>query len=258
MAGAFSSAFSSAFDIVGGWGTTVAVSGACVALANPRAPGSAYSSASGRAVALAESTTPTATRFGGTGRSLALADARAVASKLTVVAGRLACLAIVRGSTSTGSLIEARDGASVTLSLVRAELAAPPYEWRREIIGVTPVKARAAFRLEAFDYEDIEIFGTIGTVATLAGANLQFIGWDSDGHVAWDSELGSGSATVTVTDATARTYAATTSPKSADVYRWQIRITNDGQRTVPVWGYLTITASDAAIPPDTIAALTGE
>ena len=49
----------------------------------------------------------------------------------------------------------------------------------------------------------------------------------------------------------------TTPPKEPGVYKWQVRITNPGQCTTPVWGYLTITDSNGEIPAATIRALTG-
>jgi len=109
------------------------------------------------------------------------------------------------------------------------------------------MKQRAPYRLEVFDVEDAEVYGTISAVDTLAGALLRFVGWDSSGTVAWDTNDPTDvHGTVTVTDATLKTYAATVAPLPAGVYTWEVQRTNAGQAAVLVWGYLTVTAS----PPD--------
>jgi len=106
------------------------------------------------------------------------------------------------------------------------------------------MKQRAPYRLEVFDAEDAEVYGTISAVDTLAGALLRFVGWNVAGDVVWDTEDPTTvHGTVTVTDATLKTYAATVAPLPAGVYTWEVQRTNTGQKAVLVWGYLTVTPS---------------
>jgi len=114
------------------------------------------------------------------------------------------------------------------------------------------MKQRAPYKCEVFDYEDAEVYGTIFAVQSLAGAALRFVGWDETGTVAWDTDNPTSiPATVVVTDAAERTYAATVGPLPActtprpreKVYSWEVQRTNVGQRAVLVWGFLTVTPS---------------
>lgn len=187
-------------------------------------------------------------KAGGTGVVKDLSIARAAAANLSTATGRTVCLTIARGVPVGGATTEARAGYSVGLSVARAVgIEVVPYTWTRTLLGGQAMRARAAYRLEVFDDEDFEIYGTIRSLATLAGARLQFHGYDSTGAVAWDSNAVPPTATVAVTDAAARTYDATSPPKEAGIYRWFITITNTGQVTDAVWGYLTVTKRNAPI-----------
>lgn len=124
----------------------------------------------------------------------------------------------------------------------------PPYVWHRELRIEETVRARAAYKIEVFDNEVFELYGSIDVLSTLAGANLQFIGYDSLGNVAWDSNAVPPTATVQVTDPAACTYDATAGPLPCGVYRWFVIITNTGQVTDPIWGYLTVDKQNAPIP----------
>lgn len=247
---------------------TVTAAGVCVDLSIARAIGAAKKIAAGRAVDLSIARAPgsivvpmpgraldlsVARGVGvissaGTGIVKDLSIARAAAAKLSTATGRTVCLTIARGVPVGGATTEARAGYSVGLSVARAVgIEVVPYTWTRTLLGGQAMRARAAFRLEVFDDEDWEIYGTIRSLATLAGARLQFHGYDSTGAVAWDSDAVPPTATVAVTDAAARTYDATSPPKEAGIYRWFITITNPGQVTDAVWGYLTVTKRNAPI-----------
>lgn len=109
------------------------------------------------------------------------------------------------------------------------------------------MKARAPYKLECFESEDVLIYGTLAGSESLAGATMRFVGWDADGAIVWDSADGTGDAEVEITDASARTYEATVPADfDAGVYTWEIRRTDSGSRWVHVWGLLTITGE----PPD--------
>lgn len=114
------------------------------------------------------------------------------------------------------------------------------------------MKGRAPYQLDAFDFETVEAYGTIRGVDTLAGATLQFIGWNDEGAVVWDTDAPTGvAAVVVVTDGPGRTYAAVVGPIPAVVnpapanktYSWQVRRTNAGQEATLVWGFITVTPS---------------
>jgi len=115
------------------------------------------------------------------------------------------------------------------------------------------MRQRAPYRDEVFDSESFEFFGTIYAVDTLAGASLRFVGWNEAGEVAWDTDAPTSvPATVTITDAAARTYAAVAGPVPADesttpptnkVYSWQVQRTAGGEPATLVWGFITVTPS---------------
>ncbi|MBY0513092.1 MAG: hypothetical protein K2P78_04175 [Gemmataceae bacterium] len=109
------------------------------------------------------------------------------------------------------------------------------------------MKARAAYHLECFTGEDVSITGTLAGPESLSGATMRFVGWDAEGNVVWDSAAGTGGATCTITDASARTYAAAVfADFDAGEYTWVVRRTDAGLRWVHVWGTLTVTGE----PPD--------
>lgn len=115
------------------------------------------------------------------------------------------------------------------------------------------MKQRAPYYLEVFDDEDASPYGTLNNVDSLVGAALQFIGWDENGTVVWDTDHPTSvPASISITSQTAKTYAAAVGPLPADtstsppankVYTWKVRRTNPGQRAVLVWGFLTVTPS---------------
>lgn len=117
------------------------------------------------------------------------------------------------------------------------------------------MRQRAPYRDEVFDFENFEFYGTIYALDSLAGVSLRFVGFDSEGAVVWDTDAPTSvPATVVVTDAAARSYAAVAGPVPATaqnppvnkVYSWQVQRTNSGQPATLVWGFITVTPTAVA------------
>jgi hypothetical protein len=104
------------------------------------------------------------------------------------------------------------------------------------------MKARAPYLLEAFEGEDVTLYGTMPGTGSLTG-DFEFVGWESDDEdaaEAWNFTTPPG---IEITDAAARTYEATvdTTGFAAGTYPFEVRQTTS-PKTVWVWGNLTITA----------------